>query len=88
MSSTRSASADHLYNKTGGHTHYVYDKLGRPTYEYVWGKAYRPDGSVEQDGYYKTQLTYDFRGNSCASSRPICSASSARPIMATTRLTA
>jgi len=53
----------HLFNKTGGHSEYVYDRLGRMSYEYVYQKAYRADGSVQQDGYYKTQLSYDSRGN-------------------------
>ncbi|HEV2817243.1 MAG TPA: LysM peptidoglycan-binding domain-containing protein, partial [Allosphingosinicella sp.] len=52
------------YNKLGGRTDYVYDKLGRRTYEYVWGKAYRPDGTVQADTYYVASLlNYDSRGN-------------------------
>jgi YD repeat-containing protein len=51
------------YNKLGGRTDYVYDKLGRRTYEYVYGKAYRADGTIQQDGFYNSLFQYDSRGN-------------------------
>jgi YD repeat-containing protein len=53
----------HIFNKAGGHIEYVYDKLGRRTYEYLYQKAWRPDGSVQQDGFYQNVLSYDSRGN-------------------------
>lgn len=52
-----------VVGKLGGVTQYTYDKLGRMRYEWVDTAAYDNAGNVTANGFYKTILEYDSRGN-------------------------